>query len=85
MDTFNENSPAILNASDDWLRRRQGLALPVIPPTTPEARRFFFSEIAKHAAAASAENKSRLILWHLLKSGIGPQMGNHASISLPKF
>lgn len=60
MDNFSENSPAILNASDDWLRRRQGLALPVIPPTTPEARRFFFSEIAKHAAAASAENKKQI-------------------------
>ncbi|KJA22002.1 hypothetical protein HYPSUDRAFT_202494 [Hypholoma sublateritium FD-334 SS-4] len=59
MDSFNENSP-ILNASDDWPRRRQGLALPVIPPTTPEARRFFFSEIAKYVAAASTENKQQI-------------------------
>lgn len=54
MDSFNENSPLVLNASDDWLRRRQGLALPVIPPTTPEARHFFFSEIAKY------ENKKQI-------------------------
>jgi hypothetical protein len=60
MDTFDDNNITLINSSDDWLRRRQGLALPVIPPTTPEARRFFFSEIAKYAATASNEGKNKI-------------------------
>jgi hypothetical protein len=27
-----------ISSTDNWLRRRQGLALPVLPPTTLEAR-----------------------------------------------
>jgi len=34
-----------LNSSDDWLRKQQGLALPVLPPTTPEARQYFFKKV----------------------------------------
>jgi hypothetical protein len=33
-----------LNLADDWLRKRQGLALPVLPPTTHEARKYFFHQ-----------------------------------------
>jgi hypothetical protein len=49
-----------LNASDSWLRKRQGLALPVLPPTTPEARKFFFTNIRKFAALASEAGKSKV-------------------------
>ncbi|KAG6825372.1 hypothetical protein H0H92_003927, partial [Tricholoma furcatifolium] len=49
-----------LNANDDWLRRRQGLALPALPPTTLEARKYFFSKIAEFAARASADGKTRI-------------------------
>lgn len=49
-----------LNPADDWLRRRQGLALPILPPTTPEARRFFFVEIARYAIAASDQGKKTI-------------------------
>ncbi|KZP09283.1 hypothetical protein FIBSPDRAFT_938563 [Athelia psychrophila] len=42
-----------LNHSDDWLRRRQGLAFPAVPPSTPEARQYFFVKIREHASLAS--------------------------------
>ncbi|KAF9470560.1 hypothetical protein BDN70DRAFT_998898 [Pholiota conissans] len=62
MDPFDESlsTSCPLNSADDWLRRRQCLALPVIPPTTPEARQFFFSEITKYATAASNEGKRQI-------------------------
>lgn len=47
----------LLNNADDWLRKRQGLALPVLPPTTPEARKYFFSKIREFSEAASIDNK----------------------------
>jgi hypothetical protein len=46
-----------LNFADDWLRKRQGLALPVLPPTTPEARKYFFSKIREFSETASVNNK----------------------------
>ena len=49
-----------LNSGDSWLRKRQGLALPVLPPTTPEAREFFFSKIREFAAIASESGKSKI-------------------------
>lgn len=49
-----------LNKSDDWLRKRQGLALPVLPPTTPEARKFFFSQIRRFANEASLNGKQKI-------------------------
>ena len=49
-----------LNSADDWLRKRQGLALPVLPPTTPEARKYFFSKIREFSEAASANNKKTI-------------------------
>ncbi|KAJ7431662.1 hypothetical protein B0H11DRAFT_1941390 [Mycena galericulata] len=36
-----------LNKNDDWLRQRQGLALPTLPPTTAEARKYFFSQMRR--------------------------------------
>ena len=49
-----------LNANDHWLRKRQGLALPVLPPTTQEARRFFFSKIQEYADVATSHGKSKI-------------------------
>ncbi|KAG6818630.1 hypothetical protein H0H93_003334 [Arthromyces matolae] len=49
-----------LNTSDDWLRRRQGLALPALPPTTLEARKYFFSKVPSFTDRATAEGKSRI-------------------------
>jgi len=49
-----------LNESDDWLRKRQGLALPVLPPTTLEARNFFFKQIRHFADEASLNGKQRI-------------------------
>ncbi|KAF5379066.1 hypothetical protein D9615_005940 [Tricholomella constricta] len=50
----------IPTSSDHWLRQRQGLALPALPPTTPEARKYFFSQVRHFAALASANGKSRI-------------------------
>lgn len=61
MELFDENNSQYkLNPSDDWLRKRQGLALPVLPPTTSEARQFFFSEIVKYAVTAGQEGKKNI-------------------------
>jgi hypothetical protein len=62
MQPFDEQAAATfkISASDDWLRRRQGLALPALPPTTPEARRYFFVKIREYAASATADGKSTL-------------------------
>jgi hypothetical protein len=62
MQPYNENTAAAFQipASDDWLRRRQALALPVLPPTTPEARRYFFVKIKEYAALASADGKGKI-------------------------
>ncbi|KAJ7719728.1 hypothetical protein B0H16DRAFT_1794348 [Mycena metata] len=49
-----------LNPSDDWLRRRQGVALPILPPTTLDARKYFFAETRKFAALASAAGRKKI-------------------------
>ncbi|KAH9478811.1 Werner Syndrome-like exonuclease [Psilocybe cubensis] len=49
-----------LNSSDNWLRKRQGLALPVLPPTTLEARKYFFLKIRDFAALANDAGQSRI-------------------------
>jgi hypothetical protein len=49
-----------LNASDHWLRKRQGVALPVLPPTTLEARQYFFTKIRELSTLASSEGKSQI-------------------------
>ncbi|KAH9486050.1 Exonuclease 3'-5' domain-containing protein 2 [Psilocybe cubensis] len=49
-----------LSSSDSWLRKRQGLALPVLPPTTLEARKYFFSKIRDFAALANDAGQSRI-------------------------
>lgn len=49
-----------LNNNNHWLCRRQGLSLPVLPPTTPEARHYFFKKIRDYSALASTEGKTRI-------------------------
>ena len=49
-----------LNSNDDWLQQHQGLALLVLPPTTPEARQYFFSKIRSFANLAIAEGKGKI-------------------------
>ena len=62
MQPFDEQAAATfkVSASDDWLRHRQGLALLALPPTTPEAWRYFFVKIREYAASATSDGKSRL-------------------------
>ena len=51
-----------LNNADDWLRKRQGLALPVLPPTTLKPANFFFFffffKIQEFLEAASVDKKT---------------------------
>ncbi|KAJ2916235.1 hypothetical protein MD484_g4176, partial [Candolleomyces efflorescens] len=49
-----------LNASDDWLRSRQGLALPVVPPTTLSARKYFFTKLHSFSETAIASGKKKV-------------------------
>ena len=49
-----------LNYNDDWLRKRQGLALPALPPTTAEARKYFFIKIREFSEAATAGKKKKV-------------------------
>lgn len=62
MEPYSENAANAfkLSANDDWLRQRQGLALPVLPPTTPEARQYFFTKIHEYAMLASGNDKSKI-------------------------
>ena len=59
MQPYNEQTARLFNvsSSDDWLRHKQGLALPAIPPTTSEARWYFFVKIREYAVAASASGQ----------------------------
>lgn len=49
-----------LSSNDDWLRKRQGLALPALPPTTPEARKYFFTKIRDFSEAATTDKKRKV-------------------------
>ncbi|KAJ7252333.1 hypothetical protein C8J57DRAFT_1722945 [Mycena rebaudengoi] len=62
MEPFTENTAVLfkLRSNHDWLRRRQGLALPVLPPTTIEARKIFFTKVQAYVALESANGKSNI-------------------------
>ena len=47
-------------ASNDWLRRQQALAIPVLPPTTSEACQYFFTKIREYAALVSADSQGKI-------------------------
>lgn len=42
-----------LSSNLDWLRPRQGLALPTFPPSSSEAHRYFFTEMCNWTLAAA--------------------------------
>lgn len=62
MEPYNEHAASTykLKSNDDWLRCRQGLALPALPPTTPEARQYFFSKIRDFSMLASSSGKKSI-------------------------
>jgi len=49
-----------LNHSDDWLLKHQGLALPVLPPSTLEARKYFFCQIRRYAEEPSINGHQKV-------------------------
>ena len=49
-----------LSANDNWLRKHQGLALPALPPTTPEARKYFFTKIREFSEVATTDKKKKV-------------------------
>jgi hypothetical protein len=61
MEPYSEQSTILfkLNSSDDWLRKRQGLA-PAIPPTTLEAHHYFFNKIQFFTTLASSNGKGKI-------------------------
>jgi hypothetical protein len=62
MQPYNEQTAALVQISStyDWLWCRQGLALPVLPPTTLEACQYFFTKIREYTALATANGRGRL-------------------------
>ena len=72
-----------LNPSDDWLCKKQGLALPVLPPTTSEAQQYIFLKcrIMQHWRAVKENGKLTTRLSH--ENGINMQMENIGSMSQP--
>jgi hypothetical protein len=62
MEPFSEKATETykLKPNDDWLRRRQGLALPALPPTTSEARQYFFSKIRDFARLSSSSGRKSI-------------------------
>ena len=62
MEPYSEEAAKIypLNKNDDWLRKRQGLALPILPPTTPEAWNYFFKQVRRFADEASLNGKQKI-------------------------
>ncbi|KAJ7825530.1 hypothetical protein B0H13DRAFT_1918616 [Mycena leptocephala] len=55
-----------LNSSEDWLRQRQGVGLPILPPTTLDARNLQLLQ--------AVPVKNGLISTHLPDNGTDPQM-----------
>ncbi|KAF8992063.1 hypothetical protein BDZ89DRAFT_1151259 [Hymenopellis radicata] len=47
-------------ANDEWLRSRQALAMPARPPTTSEARSYFFANIKIFSAQAAQDGKRKI-------------------------
>jgi hypothetical protein len=56
MEPFSEQAASAhkLKPNDDWLRHQQGLALPALPPTTPEAHQYFFLKLREFSTLASS-------------------------------
>lgn len=52
-----ESLPKI-RADDDWMRKRQGLRLPIHSPSTQAAKQYWFTKIKQYAQAASQLGRS---------------------------
>jgi hypothetical protein len=46
-----------LKGTNDWLRQRQGVALPILPPSTREAREYFFKKNRGLATVAAHDGR----------------------------
>ena len=62
MEPYSENAATQypLDQANHWLQKCQGLGLPALPPTTPEARQYFFSKIWEYAESVSSNGKSNI-------------------------
>ena len=63
MALYDEHARALyskLSKSNDWLRQRQGLALPVLPPSGLKARQYFFSQHHQYALLAANRNQKSI-------------------------
>jgi hypothetical protein len=62
MESYSEHAATTykLSSNNDWLRQRQALALPVLPPTTSEARQYFFSSIRKFSSYIDTTHKGNI-------------------------
>ena len=62
MEPYSDTAAATykLKSNDDWLRCQQGLALPALPPPTPEAHQYFFTKIQEFSILASNSGKGRI-------------------------
>ncbi|KAK7025856.1 hypothetical protein R3P38DRAFT_3531780 [Favolaschia claudopus] len=49
-----------LTGNNDWLRRRQGVALPIVHPTSPEARTYYFANVGDFVIEASASGQRKI-------------------------
>ncbi|KAK0221579.1 hypothetical protein IW262DRAFT_1459842 [Armillaria fumosa] len=54
----NSDTSIKLNKNNEWLRQRQGLALPVLPSTTLEAQKYFFTNIREYLVVSSRDGKT---------------------------
>ena len=70
-----------LNLSDDWLHKQQGLALPVLPPTTPEAQQYFLERCRSMQPWPAVKESRRLIMRPSHENGIKVQMERTNSTS----
>lgn len=73
-----------LNNNNDWLRQRQGVALPIVPPNTPEARKYFFSKIGAFVVDASANGKRKINYENFAKEWNRSADGKHRFYVTPE-
>ena len=63
MEPYNEDAAVKYNklsSNENWLRKRQSLALPALPSTTPEACKYFFFKIRHFADLASKNGHGKI-------------------------
>lgn len=54
------NKFPLAKSSYDWMRKRERVALPILPPTTLEARRYFFKTVSTFSGAAITSGKTHV-------------------------